>query len=87
MLFKLSTDKTVSEAAAALQTAVQANRFGVMQVHNLIAASLATVIFKGYSGQDLWSDLQTKYVTFMPHRAALGQRDLFAACGVKRDTA
>ena len=35
MLFKLSTDKTVSAAAAALQTAVQANRFGVMQVHNL----------------------------------------------------
>ena len=35
MLVKLSTDKTVSEAAAALQTAVQANYFGVMQVHNL----------------------------------------------------
>ena len=35
MLIKLSTDKTVSEAAAALQTAVQANHFGVMQVHNL----------------------------------------------------
>ena len=35
MLFKLSTDKTVSEAAAALQAAVQANHFGVMQVHNL----------------------------------------------------
>lgn len=35
MLVKLSTDKTVSEAAAALQTAVQANQFGVMQVHNL----------------------------------------------------
>ena len=35
MLFKVSTDKTVSEAAAALQAAVQANRFGVMQVHNL----------------------------------------------------
>ena len=35
MLFKLTTDKTVSEAAAALQTAVQANHFGVMQVHNL----------------------------------------------------
>ena len=35
MLVKISTDKTVSEAAAALQTAVQANRFGVMQVHNL----------------------------------------------------
>src|ERR1035438_8722982 len=35
MLIKLSTDKTVSETAAALQTAVQANYFGVMQVHNL----------------------------------------------------
>jgi uncharacterized protein (DUF302 family) len=35
MLFKLSTDKPVSEAAAALQAAVQANRFGVMQVLNL----------------------------------------------------
>ena len=35
MLLKISTDKTVSETAAALQTAVQANRFGVMQVHNL----------------------------------------------------
>jgi uncharacterized protein (DUF302 family) len=35
MLVKISTNKTVSEAAAALQTAVQANQFGVMQVHNL----------------------------------------------------
>ena len=35
MLIKFSTDKTVSEAAAALQAAVQANHFGVMQVHNL----------------------------------------------------
>ena len=35
MLFKLSTDKTVSETAAALQVAVEANHFGVMQVHNL----------------------------------------------------
>jgi uncharacterized protein (DUF302 family) len=35
MLIKLSTDKTVSEAAVALQAAVQANQFGVMQVHNL----------------------------------------------------
>jgi len=35
MLVKLSTDKTVSVAAAALQAAVQANHFGVMQVHNL----------------------------------------------------
>jgi len=35
MLVKLSTNKTVSETAAALQVAVQANHFGVMQVHNL----------------------------------------------------
>ena len=35
MLIKLSTDKTVNETAAALQAAVQANHFGVMQVHNL----------------------------------------------------
>ena len=35
MLIKLPTDKTVTEAAAALQAAVQANHFGVMQVHNL----------------------------------------------------
>jgi uncharacterized protein (DUF302 family) len=35
MLIKLQTDKTLSETANALQVAVQANRFGVMQVHNL----------------------------------------------------
>ena len=35
MLFKLSTNKTVSETAAAMQAAVEANHFGVMQVHNL----------------------------------------------------
>jgi uncharacterized protein (DUF302 family) len=35
MLVKLVTDKTVSETAVALQAAVQANHFGVMQVHNL----------------------------------------------------
>ena len=35
MLFKLSTDKTVSEAADAMQAAVQANHFGVLHVHNL----------------------------------------------------
>jgi len=35
MVFKLSTDKTLSETAAALQAAVQANHFGVMHVHNL----------------------------------------------------
>jgi uncharacterized protein (DUF302 family) len=35
MLIKFPTDKTVSEAATALQAAVQTNHFGVMQVHNL----------------------------------------------------
>ena len=35
MLVKLSTDKTVGEASVDLQGAVQANHFGVMQVHNL----------------------------------------------------
>lgn len=35
MLIKSSTSKTLSEAAVALQAAVQANYFGVMQVHNL----------------------------------------------------
>jgi len=35
MLFTLSTNKTVSQAATALEAAVQANHFGVMQVHNL----------------------------------------------------
>ena len=35
MLVKLSTKKSVSEAATALHTAVQNNHFGVMQVHNL----------------------------------------------------
>jgi uncharacterized protein (DUF302 family) len=35
MLIKSPTEKTVSEAAAALEAAVQANHFGVMQVHNL----------------------------------------------------
>ena len=35
MLIKLFTEKTVSDASVALQAAVQANHFGVMQVHNL----------------------------------------------------
>ena len=35
MLIKIPTEKNVSEAAAALQAAVQANQFGVMHVHNL----------------------------------------------------
>jgi uncharacterized protein (DUF302 family) len=35
MLIKLPTEKTVSAAADALQAAVKANHFGVMQVHNL----------------------------------------------------
>ena len=35
MLITLATDKSVSEAAIALHAAVEANHFGVMQVHNL----------------------------------------------------
>ena len=35
MLLKLSTNKTVSEVTDTMQAAVQANHFGVMQVHNL----------------------------------------------------
>ncbi len=35
MLIKFPTDKTVNDAATALQAAVVANHFGVMQVHNL----------------------------------------------------
>lgn len=35
MLIKVTTDKSVSETAVALQTAVEAHHFGVMQVHNL----------------------------------------------------
>jgi uncharacterized protein (DUF302 family) len=35
MLFKLSTTKPLSQTATALQAAVQANGFGVMQIHNL----------------------------------------------------
>jgi hypothetical protein len=35
MVFSLATDKFLREAATALQTAVKANRFGVMQIHNL----------------------------------------------------
>jgi uncharacterized protein (DUF302 family) len=35
MLIRLSTEKPVSEVAAALQVAVPAHHFGVMQVHNL----------------------------------------------------
>jgi uncharacterized protein (DUF302 family) len=35
MLIKLSTQKTVSEATAALEAAIQNNHFCLMQVHNL----------------------------------------------------
>ena len=35
MLITILTNKSVSETAAALQTSVQANHFGVMQIHNL----------------------------------------------------
>lgn len=35
MLIKLSTSKTVSQAASDLESAIQNNHFGLMQVHNL----------------------------------------------------
>ena len=35
MLFTLSTDRTLSATAAALQAAIQANQFGVLHIHNL----------------------------------------------------
>tara|TARA_R110001592_G_scaffold109492_4_gene305303 strand:+ start:140 stop:526 length:387 start_codon:yes stop_codon:yes gene_type:complete len=35
MLIQLSTNKTVQDAAAALESAVQKNHFGVMHIHNL----------------------------------------------------
>ena len=35
LLFTLTSDKTISETAAALQAAVESNHFGVMHVHNL----------------------------------------------------
>lgn len=35
MLIKLPINKTLSESAASLQAAVEANHFGVMQIHNL----------------------------------------------------
>lgn len=35
MLITQATDKSVDEAATALQAAVEANHFGVMQIHNL----------------------------------------------------
>jgi len=35
MLFKLTSEKSVTKAAVALEAAVTANHFGVMQVHNL----------------------------------------------------
>ncbi len=35
MLIKIPTAKSISETATALHAAVQANHFGVMQVHNL----------------------------------------------------
>jgi len=51
MLVTLSTDKTVSETASALQAAVQANHFGVMLIGwplNLWMVRLVVVIAPGY---------------------------------------
>ncbi|MCX5922924.1 MAG: DUF302 domain-containing protein [Candidatus Dependentiae bacterium] len=35
MLFTIATNKSIKDVAVALQAAVQANGFGVMQIHNL----------------------------------------------------
>ena len=35
MLIKLTTDKTMNQVTVALHAAIQANQFGLMQVHNL----------------------------------------------------
>jgi uncharacterized protein (DUF302 family) len=35
MLIKLPTEKTVKEAAASLEAAIQSNHFGLLHVHNL----------------------------------------------------
>ncbi len=35
MLIKMSSDKTISQAASAVEASAKANQFGVMQVHNL----------------------------------------------------
>ena len=43
MLIKLSTDKTVGETAAALQVALQAKHFGVMQVHNTESGKMVKI--------------------------------------------
>jgi hypothetical protein len=56
MLIKLSTEQSVTEAAASLQVAVEANRFGVMHIHNLQETMLKKgvdfnrecLIFQGY---------------------------------------
>ena len=42
MLIRLPTPKTGNDAATALHLAVQANHFGVMQVHNLNETMAAT---------------------------------------------
>jgi hypothetical protein len=38
MLIKLSTDKTVSDTSIGLQAAAQANRFDVIEIHDLKAS-------------------------------------------------
>ena len=54
MLITLATDKSVSEAAIALHAAVEANHFGVMQVHNL----KETLTKKGRGVRARMSDLR-----------------------------
>jgi len=60
MLIKLPTQKTVSDAAAALHVAVQANHFGVMQVHNLRETLAKKGLFADFNGsqrEDCYEEL------------------------------
>lgn len=66
MLIKTSTDKTVHDAVEALERAVQANHFGIMQVHNL----KETVDKKGveFSRQGHLSlEVRAMILSFSPH--------------------
>ena len=85
MLIRFITDKSVNDAAAALQAAVAANHFGVLHVHNLqetmvrkhVAFSRVCLIF------EVCQPLQAKKVleqnmsvsTALPCRISLYQED------------
>ena len=85
MLIKLSTDKTVNEASTALQAAVQANHFGVMQIHNLketmaekgVAFDRECLIFEVCQPQQakLVLDENMSVSTALPCRISIVQED------------